>query len=1173
LLEAALAERILVLDGAMGTAIQARHLTAADFGGPELEGCNEVLVDSRPDVILDIHRGYLEAGADILETDTFGGTPLVLAEYGLAARARELNRKAAELAQSAIRELPGGSPPRFVAGSMGPTTKAITVTGGVTFDGLIDHFRVQAAGLLEGGSDLLIVETQQDTRNVKAALLGIQAAMREVGWRVPIMISGTIEPTGTMLAGQGIEAFYTSVMHADLLSIGLNCATGPEFMTDHLRALAALAKTRVSCVPNAGLPDSEGRYLETAEGMARVLERFCDHGWLNLIGGCCGTTPAHIRAMADMAAGKRPRVPAVHERTILSGIDFLEINADNRPVLVGERTNVIGSRKFKRLIGEGKWEEASEVGRQQVKGGAAVVDVCLADPDRDELADIEAFLPHLIRKVKAPLMIDSTDPQVIERALTWSQGKAIINSVNLEDGEERFERVLPLARRFGAAVVCGTIDEDPEAGMAVTRERKLAVARRSFELMTRKYGIPAEDIIWDPLTFPCATGDAKYVGSAVETIEGLRLIKEAFPQTKTILGVSNVSFGLPDAGREVLNSVFLYHCTRAGLDLAIVNSEKLERYPSIPEAERHLAEDLIWNRGDDPIAAFAAHFRSAAPRAKRDVKSLPLDERLANYIIEGSKDGLIPDLELKRQEMGPLDIINGPLMKGMDEVGRLFNANELIVAEVLESAEAMKAAVGHLEQFMEKADTASRGKIILATVKGDVHDIGKNLVEIVLANNGYTVVNLGIKVAPEVLIAAVREHRPDVVGLSGLLVKSAQQMVVTAGDMHEAGIALPILVGGAALTNKFTRTRIAPTYDGLVAYAKDAMTGLELMGRLMDGERREELAGALAIETAAAGEAKRDDGGAQPSRPAVRAKSVRADLPIPSVPDLERHLIEPRLDEVWAYVNPNMLYGRHLGLRGDFDRLLAAKDAKAQSLVEAVEAVKAECRAGAMHVRAVWQFFEAESDGNAIRFFRGRGAQAPAATIVFPRQTKEPGLCLADYVLPERAGVRDHIALLVTTAGAGIRERAEDLKQRGEYLRSHALQALALETAEAAAEWLHARLRNLWGFPDPPETTMRDRFRSHYRGKRYSFGYPACPELADQAILWELLEPEDIGVGLTEGFMMDPEASVSALVFQHPDAVYFSVSGTESGPMGDAGNGSVGERELEPSGERRAIGR
>ncbi len=1155
LIEELLRERILVLDGAMGTAIQARNLSAADFGGADLEGCNEHLVVSRPEVILDIHRGYLAAGADIIETDTFGGTPIVLAEYGLEARARELNRRAAELGRRAVAEFSGS--PRFVGGSMGPTTKAITVTGGVTFDGLIASFREQTLGLIEGGADLLIVETQQDTRNVKAALQGIESAFQELGARIPIMVSGTIEATGTMLAGQGIEALYTSVMHAPLLSVGLNCATGPEFMTDHLRALSAIAKTRVSCVPNAGLPDSEGRYLETPESMTRVLERFSDHGWLNMLGGCCGTTAEHIHAMAQMAAGKRPRLPADHRRTIVSGIDFLEISEEIRPVLVGERTNVIGSRRFKSLINEGKIEEASEIARRQVKGGAQVIDICLADPDRDELADMEVFLEAVIRKVKTPLMIDSTDARVIERALTYSQGKAIINSVNLEDGEERFERVLPLARRFGAAVVCGTIDEDPESGMAVTRERKLEIARRSYELLTAKYGLPGEDIIWDALTFPCATGDAKYVGSAVETIEGIRLIKQAFPDTKTILGISNVSFGLPEAGREVLNSVFLYHCVKAGLDLAIVNSEKLERYPSIPEAERHLAEDLIWNRGGDPIAAYAAHFRNASSRVKRETKNLPLDERLANYIIEGSKDGLIDDLNLKLKEAAPLAIINGPLMAGMDEVGRLFNANELIVAEVLESAEAMKAAVGHLEQFMEKAETASRGKIILATVKGDVHDIGKNLVEIVLANNGYQVVNLGIKVPPEVMIAAVREHKPDVVGLSGLLVKSAQQMVVTVDDMKDAGIGIPVLVGGAALTRRFTRERIGPAYGSTVIYAKDAMNGLDLMNRLMDPGARRELearvaAGAEAVEAPAkpapaqvvlAPPALAGDGD---GRGPTRSTAVRVDLPIPPVPDLARHVLEIKtLDEVWGHMNPQMLYGRHLGLRGDFERLRASGDEKALALEETVEAIKAECRAGGMKVRAVWQFFEAESHGNDLSIFAGRGAAEPLATITFPRQVKAPGLSIPDLVLPPINGERDHVALFVTTAGEGIRAQAESAKRQGEYVRMHALQALAIETAEGAAEWLHARLRALWGFPDPPETTMRDRFRAHYRGKRYSFGYPACPDLEDQAILFQLIHPEEIGVTLTDGFMMEPEASVSALVFHHPDAIYFGI-GAES---------------------------
>ncbi len=1132
-----LRQHILVVDGAMGTQLQAAGLTAGDFGGPELEGCNENLVRTRPDVILDIHRGYLEAGADILETNTFGATRIVLAEYGLQDRAGEINAAAARLARKAADEFAAPCAPRFVAGSIGPTTKAISVTGGVTFAGLVAAFREQALGLLDGGVDLLLLETAQDTRNVKAGLIGIHEAFDALGVRVPLMVSGTIEQMGTMLAGQNTEAFAASLGHAQLLSIGLNCATGPAFMTDHIRTLAALTPFHVSCIPNAGLPDEHGRYLETPEMLARALERFVDEGWVNLLGGCCGTTPAHIRRIAEMVRGKRPRVPATARRSIYSGIDFVEAAEDTRPLIVGERTNVIGSRLFKQLIAEEKFEEASEIARRQVRGGAHIVDVCLQDADRNEAQDIARFYDYLIRKVKVPIMIDTTDPVAIERALTWCQGKSIINSINLEDGEEKFERVAPLARKYGAALVVGCIDEDTVQAQAVTRQRKVEIARRSHDLLAKKYGIPAEDIIFDPLVFPCATGDLNYVGSAVETIEGIRLIKAALPGTKTILGISNVSFGLPPRGREVLNAVFLYHCTKAGLDLAIVNAEKLERYAGIPEVERRLAEDLLWNRGGDPIAAFAAHFRGAAAVRSKG-PDLPLDVRLANYIIEGSKDGLIEDLDRKRREAPPLEIINGPLMAGMDEVGRLFNNNELIVAEVLQSAEAMKAAVSYLEQFMEKADTQSRGTVILATVKGDVHDIGKNLVEIILANNGYRVVNLGIKVPPETLIEAVHAHTPDAIGLSGLLVKSAQQMVVTATDLRAAGIALPLLVGGAALSDRFTRSQIAPAYGDLVCYAKDAMTGLALMHRVMDPEARK----ALAAERAAPlTEAVRADQGATAAEVETRSPGVRLDVAIPSAPDLDLHVEESvDLDEVWAYVNPQMLYGKHLGFKGNFEAVLAAGDAKARRLREAVEAVKAECRTGAMRVRAVWRFFEAEAEGNAIHLFEGRESAGPVHTFRFPRQRKRDGLCLSDLVLPPGNGRRDHVVLFVTGAGERIRGRAEAAKARGEFLRSHILQALALETAEAAAEWLHCRLRALWGFPDPPETTMADRFRARYRGKRYSFGYPACPNLEDQAGLFKVLRPERIGVSLTDGFMMEPEASVSALGFHHPDARYFT---------------------------------
>ena len=916
-------------------------------------------------------------------------------------------------------------------------------------------------------------------------------------------------------------------------------------MTDHLRSLAALTQFRTSVWPNAGLP-GRGRPLPrvaAADGRgARALrrQRLAEHHRRLLR----HDVRAHARLRRD-GRGQAPRVPARHSRAIFSGIDFVEATDENRPLIIGERTNEVGSRKFKRLISDEKYEEASDIARRQVKGGAQIIDVNLQNADRDELHDVDRFYDLLNRKVRAPIMIDTTDPVALERALTYCQGKSIINSVNLEDGLEKFERVAPLARTYGAALVVGCIDEDKQQAQAITRERKRDIAVRSWQLLTERYGIRAGDIIFDPLVFPCATGDENYRGSAIETIEGIRLIKQALPDAKTVLGISNVSFGLPEAGREVLNSVFLYHCTKAGLDIAIVNAEKLERYASIPEDERKLAEDLLYDRGDDPVAAYAAHFRGATARKKKDVATLPLDERLANYIIEGTKDGLVADLELKRKEAAPLDIINGPLMKGMDEVGRLFNANELIVAEVLQSAEAMKAAVSHLERFMEKSATGARGKLLLATVKGDVHDIGKNLVDIIVSNNGYDVVNLGIKVPPEALIEAVHQHRPDAIGLSGLLVKSAQQMVITADDLRDAGIDAPLLVGGAALSDRFTRTRIAPAYDGTVVYCRDAMNGLDTLNRLMDPDARKQLEADL-LEKQLADKIATPAGERHPETEQRSAK-IRLDVPIPPVPDLERHVEAAcDLDEIWSYVNPQMLYGHHLGFRGRFSEALEAGDVKAVELEKKIEAVKQECRDGAMHVRAVWQFFEAEAEGNALYVFEPGGA-APIETFRFPRQRKPDGMSLPDLVLPcaarsdgASAPPRDHIALFVTTSGEGIAERAAQAKAAGEYLHSYALMALALETAEAAAEWLHARLRALWGFPDDASLPRKELFQAHYRGKRYSFGYPACPDLEQQVRLFRLLRPEEIGACLTEGFMMEPEATVSALVFHHPDAAYFS---------------------------------
>ncbi|WJQ11290.1 methionine synthase [Geobacillus stearothermophilus] len=1130
-LEQQLQRKILVIDGAMGTMIQSANLSAADFGGEAYEGCNEYLTLTAPPVIRRIHEAYLEAGADIIETNTFGATRIVLDEYNLGHLALELNIEAAKLAKQAAEAFSTPDWPRFVAGSMGPTTKTLSVTGGATFEELVAAYEEQARGLLLGGVDLLLLETCQDTLNVKAGFLGISKAFEAVGRRVPLMISGTIEPMGTTLAGQAIDAFFISVRHMKPIAVGLNCATGPEFMTDHLRTLASLADTAVSCYPNAGLPDEEGRYHETPEMLAEKIRRFAEKGWINIVGGCCGTTPDHIRAIAEAVRGIPPRaIPSSFDVHAVSGIEALIYDETMRPLFVGERTNVIGSRKFKRLIAEGKYEEAAEVARAQVKNGAHVIDICLADPDRDELHDMEQFVREVVKKVKVPLVIDSTDERVIERALTYSQGKAIINSINLEDGEERFAKVVPLLHKYGAAVVVGTIDEQ---GMAVTAERKLEIALRSYDLLVNRYGVPARDIIFDPLVFPVGTGDEQYIGAANETIKGIRLIKEQLPECLTMLGISNVSFGLPPAGREVLNSVFLYHCTQAGLDYAIVNTEKLERFASIPEEEVRMAEALLFDTSDETLNTFIEFYRSKITAAKPAEENLSLEERLARYVIEGSKDGLIPDLEKALETYSdPLSIINGPLMAGMDEVGRLFNNNQLIVAEVLQSAEVMKAAVAFLEPYMEKKEGSTKGKVILATVKGDVHDIGKNLVDIILSNNGYEVIDLGIKVAPQQLIEAVREHQPDIIGLSGLLVKSAQQMVVTAQDLRQAGISTPILVGGAALTRKFTENKIAPEYDGIVLYAKDAMDGLALANQLQQGEidyKKKE-----ATEN-------------EPTRPTAVAtafkSNVSTDVPVYIPADLERHVLRNvPLDHVLPYVNWQMVLGHHLGLKGKVKRLLEERDEKALALKAVVDELVAEAKErGWIQPAGVYRFFPAQSDGNRVYIYDPTDGKTVLEMFDFPRQPRAPHLCLADYLKSKESGEMDYVGLFAVTAGHGVRELAQRWKEEGEFLKSHAIQALALEIAEGFAERIHQIMRDRWGFPDDPDFTMEERFAAKYQGQRYSFGYPACPNLEDQEKLFRLLHPEDIGIRLTDGYMMEPEASVSAIVFAHPEARYFNV--------------------------------
>ncbi|WP_026676995.1 methionine synthase [Fictibacillus gelatini] len=1137
-----LRKKILIMDGAMGTMLQEAQLTADDFGGEEFEGCNEYLNITKPSVIESIHIKYLQAGADIIETNTFGGTSIVLDEYHLGSKAYEINKIAAEIAKEAADQISTKSWPRFVAGSMGPTTKTLSVTGGTTFEALAGAYEEQARGLIDGGVDLLLLETSQDMLNVKAGFIGIQNAFRKTGKELPLIVSGTIEPMGTTLAGQSIEAFYISLEHMNPIAVGLNCATGPEFMQDHIRSLSELATTAVSCYPNAGLPDEEGQYHETPESLALKLSGFAEKGWLNIVGGCCGTTPAHIQAISEAMKKYQPRYIQEKQVHTVSGIEpFIYDDPTLRPIMVGERTNVIGSRKFKRLIAEGKFEEAAEVARAQVKNGAHVIDICLADPDRDELKDMENFIKEAVKKVKVPLVIDSTDDHVIEKALQYSQGKAIINSINLEDGEERFQKVVPLLHRYGGAVVVGTIDEE---GMGVSADRKLEIAKRSYDLLVNKYNVSPTDIIFDPLVFPVGTGDEQYIGSAKATVDGIRLIKEHFPECLTILGISNVSFGLPPVGREILNAVFLYHCTQAGLDYAIVNTEKLERFASISHEEVKMAETLLFETTEEALAEFTAFYRGKKKEAKSTLPNMTLQERLAYYVVEGTKEGLIPDLELALDEYSaPLDIINGPLMDGMAEVGRLFNDNQLIVAEVLQSAEVMKTAVAFLEPYMEKnASSSSKGKVLLATVKGDVHDIGKNLVDIILSNNGYNVIDLGIKVTPAELIEAVKREKPNIVGLSGLLVKSAQQMVLTAQDMREAGISIPILVGGAALSRKFTDTKIAKEYDGVVLYAKDAMNGLSLANQLQSTEEYERLLTETVEKKAKLEPVANEESSAVATAVKVRS-SVSAEAPVYIPKDTKRHLLKSySVSHIEPYINMQMLLGHHLGVKGKISRLLEEKDERTLKVKEVVDQLIYEAKVNDwIKPAALYQFFPAQSDGEKIYIYDPEDQTTIIEQFEFPRQPAAPYLCLADYLKSVDSGIMDYVGFFSVTAGRGIRERAMKLKDEGRYLESHALQALALETAEGFAELIHQQMRDRWGFPDPVDFTMRERFSARYQGQRFSFGYPACPELEDQKKLFNLIRPEDIGIELTDGCMMEPEASVTAIVFAHPEARYFNV--------------------------------
>ena len=1153
-----LKNRILLLDGAMGTMIQKQNLTADDFGGEKYEGCNDYLVLTKPEIIKNIHKEYLKSGSDIIETNSFGALDIVLKDYDLEDRAFEMCKRAAELVNETILEYRSENPDDtrhlYVAGALGPSNKSISVTGGVTFDELVHTYYTAVSGLLAGGVDLILFETIQDTRNLKAAYLGLKKAMEE-NYTVPLMLSFTIESTGTTLAGQTADAFYYAVNHMHPFSVGLNCATGPEFMTQFLKTLNDISNTYISVYPNAGLPNEDGEYEETPVTLANKLEPFFKNKYLNIVGGCCGTTPDYIKKIKEKTVNYEPRnIDKDKNFNNLSGLISLETPKD-RPIYVGERTNVIGSRIFKNLIAQEKFDEATEVARLQIKGDADVIDVCLANPDRDEVSDMKAFLEKVSKFAKVPIMLDSTDINVVEKGLTYLQGKGIINSINLEDGEEKFKKMAEVIKEFGAAVVVGLIDEE---GMAVSLEKKIKVARRSYELLTKKYGIDERDIIFDTLVFPVATGDQKYIGSASATIEAIREIKKEMPNVKTILGVSNISFGLPIAGREVLNTYYMNKAYEAGLDFAIVNTEKIIPMAEISDEEKELSENILFHTDDENVSKFANFYRDKkATKKKVDVSNLTVEEKVANLVVEGSKKDLTILLDELLKKYTPIEIINGPLMTGMDEVGRLFNKNDLIVAEVLQSAEVMKASVAHLEQFMEKDESSVKGKIIMATVKGDVHDIGKNLVGIIIGNNGYEVIDLGINTPAEKIRDAVVKEKADFLGLSGLLVKSATEMVNTVAVLREAGISIPIFVGGAALTGKFTVNKIEPAYENnIVIYSKDAMTALSDLNKMIDEKKFEEFREYLQKRRdlllikdekelqklkvkQTVSDIKDKDGTFDYSKIEIPKYNFEK---IYKPETLNKQIITNiKAKDVFPFINLQMLIGKHLGLKWIVGKMLEKQDPRTVKMYNEIKEI-IEHGDEYFDITAIYKYFPVRrKNGKEKNEFSLEILSDDLTKVIetfnFPRQKYGQYLSLNDYVNPD--GI-DYVGFFVVTAGEKSRIVSNELKAKGEFYKGHLVNSIGLELAEATSEYIHQIMRKDVGIIDK-ELQTEDILKANYQGNRYSFGYPACPDLSDQKKLFKLLKPEIYGIKLTDEFMMYPEASVSAIVFSQPFCKYFNM--------------------------------
>ena len=1182
----AVRERVVVFDGGMGATLEQFDLTQEDYGG--LEGkCHEALVLNRPDVIEGVHSSMLDAGAEVVETDTFQGSRLKLDEWGLGEHTLEINTKAAEIARRTAGEQ------RFVAGSIGPTgflpASDDPTLGDISFRRLVEVFTEQAQGLLGGGADLIIIETAQDILEVKAAVFGAREAFKLTGRTVPIQTSVSLLPQGgKMLLGTDIQAVLTTLSALDVQVIGLNCSTGPEDMRDAIRFLGEASPLPVHCIPNAGLPlqgpDGETIFPEQPEPLAATLGEFVERHGVGIVGGCCGTTPAHISAIRERVDGLTPgERPAPSEALVSSMMTATPLVQEPRPTLVGERVNSQGSRAAKELLLSDDYDGIVQVAEDQVSGGAHVLDVCVALTERqDEDAQMGTVVERISLTQPAPIQVDSTEPEVIEAALERIPGRAIVNSINLEAGRDKLDRVVPLAKAHGACVIALTIDEE---GMAKTADRKIEVAKRIRDLCCDEHGLDPEALIFDALTFTLTTGDEEWRPSAIETIEGIKRIKAELPGVKTSLGVSNVSFGVSPPARAALNSVFLHHCVEAGLDLAMVNPNHITPYAEIPDRERRLTDDLVFNRSDDALEKFIAHFESKGDQAEEvagdPTEGMEPEEALHWQILHRKKEGIEDWIDRSVEKMGAVPTLNEVLLPAMKEVGDKFGAGELILPFVLQSAEVMKRAVAQLENYLERIEGHTKGKVVIATVFGDVHDIGKSLVNTILTNNGYTVIDLGKQVPVDTIISAAVEHDADAIGLSALLVSTSKQMPICVQELHQRGLDFPVLVGGAAINRDFGRRILYPggkesddVYGPGVFYCKDAFAGLDTMDELIDADARAALVERIRSEARELREKPVEPDDAPPTTDDSVRSAARTDVPIPEPPFWGVHEIPVDLDQVLPYLDRHVLFKLHWGGRGkkgeEWRQIVEGHDGD-EGFAPRLERMWHE--QDYLHPRARLGYFPCAADGNELVVFDPLNQELELERLVFPRQPRHDRICLTDFFRPIDSGERDVVALQGVTVGPEVTDLIKQLEADGEFAEQLYVHGLGVQAAEGLAEWLHSDVRSELGIE-------RD------QGRRYSWGYPACPDQSEHEKVWRLLALEEIGMTLSGGYAVEPEQSTVAIIAHHPQAVYFGmksgfipkekapdelIAGTERGgelpPESDPRDGTVEAETGEPADE------